>query len=47
MSQNSARQTIEACQEWIQWGKSQYPSLRKKKKPTPQDFMKGFGYDGE
>lgn len=47
MSKNSARQSIEACQEWIQWGKTKYVSLRKKRKANPQDWMKGFDYDGK
>ena len=45
MSKNSARQNIETCKEWIQWGKTKYVSLRKKRKANPQDGMKGFDYD--
>ena len=47
MSKNSARQTCDACQEWIQWGKGTYKSLRKKKKPVTPEWMKGFGNDEE
>jgi hypothetical protein len=35
MSSNSARQTYEAFMEWHKWAKTQYPELRKKRKPTP------------
>jgi hypothetical protein len=33
---NSARQTVEAFQEWLAWGKTQYPELRKKRKKRPE-----------
>jgi len=45
MSKVSSKQRYEAFQEWLNWGKSQYPSLRKKKKtPMPewmQDLTRG------
>jgi hypothetical protein len=36
MSRNSARQTCEAFMEWHKWAKGQYPELRKKRKPKPE-----------
>lgn len=36
MSTNSARQTYKAFSEWLKWAKVQYPELRKKRKPKPE-----------
>lgn len=45
MSQNSPRQNYLAFQEWYQWAKVKYPSLKKKKKlPTP-DWMLSNKYE--
>lgn len=36
MSKNSARQNYIAFQEWYNWGKVKFSSMKKKKKPKPE-----------
>lgn len=46
MSKNSARQTYQAHQEWYNWAKSKYNSLRLKKKNTPVPVWMRDDYEG-
>lgn len=36
MSKNSARQNYQVFSEWLNWGKTRYNSLKKKKKAKPE-----------
>ena len=38
MSKITGRQRYLAFTEWLNWAQHQYPILKKKKKPQPQNF---------
>jgi len=44
---NSARQTYECFQEWLAWGKTKYPELRKKRKKPQQNSLFNYFADSE
>lgn len=38
MSKNSPRQNVQVFSEWLNWARTKYPSLKKKKKIRP-DYL--------